>query len=67
MPQSSYRHLLAYAIGAGLLLAAIGLVADAERTEALLEMLRVWTLVLAIDFLVSFSYSLWPRRSPAAC
>ena len=56
-----YRHLLAYAIGAGLLLAAIGLVADAERTEALLQMLRVWTLVLAIDFLVSFSYSLWPR------
>ena len=62
-----YRHVLAYAIGAGLLLAAIALVADAERTEALLQMLRVWTLVLAIDFLVSFSYSLWPRRSPAAC
>jgi hypothetical protein len=56
-----YRHLLAYAIGAGLLVAAIGLVADADRTEALLQMLRVWTLVLAIDFLVSFSYTLWPR------
>jgi hypothetical protein len=56
-----YRHVLAYAIGAGLLLAAIGLVADAERTEALLQMLRVWTLVLAIDFVVSFSYTLWPQ------
>ena len=62
-----YRHVLAYAIGAGLLLAAIGLVADAERTEALLQMLRVWTLVLAIDFVVSFSYTLWPRPSRAAC
>ena len=62
-----YRHLLAYAIGAGLLLTAIGLVADAERTEALLQMLRVWTLVLAIDFLVSFSYTLWPRPTRSAC
>ena len=63
-----HRHLLAYAIGAGLLLAAIALVGDAERTEALHQMLRVWTLVLAIDFLVSFgSDPLWPRRSPAAC
>jgi hypothetical protein len=61
-----YRHLLAYAIGAVLLLTAVTVVGDAERTEALLQMLRVWTLVLAIDFLVSFSYTLWPRRR-AAC
>jgi hypothetical protein len=45
--------------------AGIALVGDAERTEALLNVLRVWTLVLAIDFLVSFSYSLWPRGERA--
>ena len=35
---------------------------DADRTEALLQTAGVWTLVLAIDFLVSFSYTLFPRR-----
>ena len=60
-----YRHLLAWSIGAALLVAGIALVGDAERTEALLNVLRVWTLVLAIDFLVSFSYSLWPRAERA--
>jgi hypothetical protein len=57
-----YRHLAAYAIGAGLMLAAIALVADSGRTEALLGVVRAWTLVLAIDFAWSFSYTLWPRR-----
>jgi hypothetical protein len=60
-----YRHVLAYAIGAGLLLTGIAVVGDAERTEALQQMLRVWALVLAIDFLVSFSYTLWPRAARA--
>ena len=58
-----YRHLLAWAIGAPLLVAAIALVGDAERTEALLHVLRIWTVVLAIDFAWSFSYTLWPRRA----
>jgi hypothetical protein len=57
-----YRHLLAYAIGGALMLAAIALVADAERTEVLRQMLQVWSLVLAIDFAWSFSYTLWPRE-----
>jgi hypothetical protein len=59
------RHLLAYAIGGALMLAAVALVADAERTEALRQMLQVWTLVLAIDFAWSFSYTLWPREARA--
>jgi hypothetical protein len=55
------RHLLAWAVGGGLLLAGVAVVGDAERTEALLQTARVWTLVLAIDFLVSYSYTLFPR------
>jgi hypothetical protein len=62
-----YRHVLAYAIGAALIVAATALVGDAERTDALRQLLGVWTLVLAIDFAVSFSCTLWPRGGRAAC
>ena len=62
-----YRHLLAWTIGATLLVTAVAVVGDADRTAALVHVLRVWTAVLAIDFLVSFSYTLWPRGAPAAC
>ena len=61
-----YRHLLAWVIGATLLVTAVVVVGDAERTAALQHVLRVWTAVLAIDFLVSFSYTLWPRQAPSA-
>jgi hypothetical protein len=57
------RHLLAWAIGVSLLLAGVAVVGDADRTEALLETAGLWTLVLGVDFLVSFSYTLFPRRS----
>jgi hypothetical protein len=55
------RHLLAWAVGVALMLAAVALVGDAERTRPLLQTAGVWTLVLAIDFVVSFSYTLSPR------
>ena len=60
-----YRHVLAWTIGAALLVAGIAVVGDAERTAALQHVLRVWTVVLAIDFVVSFSYTLAPRRARA--
>jgi len=55
------RHLLAWAIGVSLLLGAVAVVADAGRTEALLQTAGTWTLILVIDFLISFSYTLFPR------
>ena len=51
------RHLLAWAIGCGLLGAAILLIGDASRTEALFNTARLWTLVLAIDGAISLSYT----------
>lgn len=57
------RHLLAWAIGCGLLLAAAAMVGEPERAGPLLAFVRGWTLVLAIDFFWSFSYTLWPRAS----
>jgi hypothetical protein len=59
------RHLLAWTIGAGLMLGIAAVVGDADRTEALPQTAGVWTLILAVDFLISFSYTLFPRR-PAA-
>ena len=56
------RHLLAWAAGVSLLLGAVAVVGDAGRTEALLQTAALWTLILAIDFLISFSYTLFPRR-----
>jgi hypothetical protein len=36
-------------------------VGDLDRTQALVSTAALWTLVLAIDFAISFSYTLWPR------
>lgn len=56
------RHVLAWAVGCGLLLAGIALVGDPDRTEALAAIARGWTVVLVVDFVWSFSYTLWPRK-----
>ena len=60
-----YRHALAWAVGCALLLLACLLVGSWHRTTALTGTAAVWTVVLAIDFLISFSYTLWPRRERA--
>ncbi|MNW32688.1 hypothetical protein D3C74_96340 [compost metagenome] len=59
-----YRHLLSWCIGCGVLLAMIWWVGDTERTMAFASLVRVWGIILAIDFAVSFSYTLWPRKIP---
>jgi hypothetical protein len=56
------RHLLAWAIGSGLMLIGVAAVGDADRSEALLQTAGLWTLIVTIDFLISFSYTLFPRR-----
>ncbi|MBW5448867.1 hypothetical protein GE107_22770 [Cohnella sp. CFH 77786] len=55
-------HLLAWAIGCALLYGIILWIGDANRTASLLQAVRLWSLVLGIDFLISFSYTLWPRK-----
>ncbi|WNQ11081.1 hypothetical protein MJA45_26355 [Paenibacillus aurantius] len=54
-------HAAAWIIGCGLLYGMM-LLADEGSTESLLKVIRIWTLVLGLDFLISFSYSLWPRQ-----
>ena len=59
--KGSLQHLLAFMIGAALLVIMVYLIDDASRTEALSATLKVWALVLGIDFVISVSYFIWPR------
>jgi hypothetical protein len=55
------RHLVAWATGTSLLGLGVLVVGDLDRSSALLGFAGLWTFVVAIDFLISFSYTLWPR------
>ncbi|WP_342768295.1 hypothetical protein [Cohnella lupini] len=60
--QGWYKHLLAWAIGCVILYGMILMVNAESRTSGLSQLIRTWSLVLGIDFLVSFTYTFWPRR-----
>lgn len=55
-------HLLAYLIGVGLLGLIIFWIDDFSRTEVMGQTIRVWSVILGIDFLISFSYLIWPKK-----
>lgn len=59
--KGSFQHLVAYIIGAGILFLLIYLVQDASRMEIFYSTLKIWSLVLSIDFLISIMYFIWPR------
>ena len=59
--QGWYRHLLAWAVAVGLM--GLGaLLAGFDDSAALLAPAWPWTIVLVIDFFVSFSYQARPER-----
>jgi hypothetical protein len=55
------RHLTAWGTGIALLGLGVLIAGDVDRTMALVNVAVLWTFVLAIDFAISFSYTLWPR------
>ncbi|QFT88639.1 hypothetical protein FIU87_08290 [Bacillus sp. THAF10] len=55
------RHITAFIIGGCILAGMIYFINQPERTEALLHLLRVWTLVLGVDFLITCSYFIFPK------
>ncbi len=61
-----FRHFFAWLIGASFLGANILYINNGEQTEQLLNTLQLWTLVLGIDFLISFSYTLFPKKGQNA-
>lgn len=56
------KHVLAYLIGAGLLAGMIYFINDSARTEALSGILKLWTVIIGIDFLITASYFIWPKK-----
>lgn len=56
------RHLIAYIIGCILLGLMILYVGIGEKVFPLLRVLGGWTVALLIDFLISFSYVIFPKR-----
>ncbi|MFJ7972134.1 hypothetical protein [Psychrobacillus sp. NPDC096389] len=61
--KGTFQHLLAFIIGGGLLLLLIYFIDDPSRSEVLWGTLKLWGLVLGIDFVISISYFIWPRIS----
>jgi hypothetical protein len=61
--QMFHRHLLGWVIGNALLCAMILLIGIGKQTEALVNVMSLWGVVLAIDFLISYSYTLFPRKN----
>ncbi|KAA0547827.1 hypothetical protein FZW96_08775 [Bacillus sp. BGMRC 2118] len=56
------RHVVAYLIGSSLLIVVQLFIQDNAKTEALISILKVWTFVLIIDFLISITYFIWPKQ-----
>jgi hypothetical protein len=55
------RHLLAYLVGVTVMGVFTLLVGDFARTAPMWGPMGVWGVVVAVDFLISFSYTLAPR------
>ena len=56
------RHLLAYAVTAVVLGIFTLLAGDAERAVPVWAVMAPWGIALVVDFVVSFSYTVAPRR-----
>jgi hypothetical protein len=61
------RHLTAWATGTALLGIGVLVAGDLDRSLALLNVAALWTLILAVDFAISFSYTLWPKSPSVDC
>ena len=61
-----YAHFRAWLVGCALLLIAVVAIHDSARTQALTSTAELWSLVLVVDGVISFSYTLFPKKAPAA-
>ncbi|MGN6710328.1 hypothetical protein [Anaerocolumna jejuensis] len=57
-----YIHMRAWIIGSLLLYGMVLFVNDSDKTANLVQTIRFWGMILLIDFFISFSYTLWPRK-----
>ena len=61
--QDWLRHLLAYVLGIAFLGAFTLLAGGPEKALPLWRVMQPWSMVLVVDFLISFSYTLMPRKT----
>ncbi|MED3878389.1 hypothetical protein [Priestia megaterium] len=59
--KSWIQHVVAYAIGAALLGAMMYIVPN-EKTGVLQNVVELWTVIVGIDFLLSLSNFIWPKK-----
>ncbi|MBU8586588.1 hypothetical protein ABET11_19775 [Priestia megaterium] len=59
--KSWIQHLVAYAIGAALLAAMMHIVPNG-KTNVLQNVVEFWTVIVGIDFLLSLSNFVWPKK-----
>ncbi|MDW0116698.1 hypothetical protein QTL97_07105 [Sporosarcina thermotolerans] len=59
--KGSLQHVLAFIIGGAFLYLMIYWIDDPDRTQSLSDMLKLWLLILGIDFVLSISYFIWPK------
>jgi hypothetical protein len=62
--QGWYRHLLAWAIGSGLMLLIYYFARLQANTELFLWRALLWSVILGLDFIYSFSYTVFPKKEP---
>jgi len=55
------KHVLSYGLGAGYLFILITLIQDPSRTEALSNVIRIWSVILGIDLVITVTYFIWPK------
>lgn len=60
-----YRHLLSLFIGGGILISITLYINNEAQTEALMHIMLLWSLIVVIDFMISFSYTLFPKKQKA--
>lgn len=56
-------HLLAYAICYGVITGINYIVGDAARTGYLSSTVQIWGVIVAIDVIISLSYTFWPKQA----
>ncbi|MEC1071759.1 hypothetical protein [Priestia megaterium] len=59
--KSWIQHLVAYAIG-GTLLAAMMYIVPNGKTNVLQNVVEFWTIIVGVDFLLSLSNFVWPKK-----
>lgn len=64
--KSWVKHLISYILGTGILHLIIFIIHNPKRTEAMDDVINLWTIVIIIDLIIAISYFIWPPRDKKA-